>query len=169
MITVREERPEDIADIHRMNREAFGQDAEADLVDRLRAQAKTTLSLVAEQDGRIVGHILFSPVMIEAAAGTVTLQGLAPMAVLPSHQKQGIGSRLVARALAILKAAGHRGIVVLGHPAYYPRFGFVPASTYGIRCAYDAPDEAFMALELTPGALKGCSGLAKFEPEFAEI
>jgi putative acetyltransferase len=124
---------------------------------------------VAEQDGRIVGHILFSPVMIEAAAGTVTVQGLAPMAVLPLHQKQGIGSRLVARALAILKAAGRRGIVVLGHPGYYPRFGFVPASTYGIRCAYNIPDEAFMALELTPGAIKGCSGLAKFQPEFAGV
>jgi predicted N-acetyltransferase YhbS len=71
------------------------------------------------------------------------------MAVLPSHQRQGIGSRLVTRSLAILKAAGHRGILVLGHPAFYPRFGFVPAGTYGIRCAYDAPDEAFMALELT--------------------
>jgi putative acetyltransferase len=168
-VNIREEQPGDRATVHRINREAFGQDAEADLVDRLRANGKATLSLVAEQDDRIVGHILFSPVTIESAAGTITLLGLAPMAVLPPHQKQGIGTVLVERALALLKAAGHRGVVVLGHPGYYPRFGFIPASTFGIRCGYDAPDEAFMALELTPDALKGCSGLAKFQPEFAGV
>lgn len=168
-VTVREERPEDRTAIHHLNREAFGQDAEADLVDRLRASGKATLSLVAEQDGLVVGHILFSPVTIESAAGDVTIQGLAPMAVLPSHHKQGIGSLLVERAVAMLRASGHRGVVVLGHPEYYPRFGFVPASTFGIRSEYNAPDEAFMALELVPGGLKDCAGLTKFQPEFAGV
>jgi len=168
-VNIREEQPGDRATVHRINREAFGQDAEADLVDRLRANGKATLSLVAEQDDRIVGHILFSPVTIEAAGGAVTVQGLAPMAILPSHQRQGIGSRLVERALDMLRNAGHRGIVVLGHPGYYPRFGFLRASTFGIRSEYDAPDEAFLALELTPGGLKDCAGLAKFQPEFSGV
>jgi putative acetyltransferase len=166
---VREERPEDRAAIHRVNREAFGQVTEADVVDRLRANGKVTLSLVAEVNGQVVGHILFTPVTIGAAVGTIFVLGLAPMAVLPSYQRRGIGHRLVERALSRLRAAGHRGVVVLGHPAYYPRFGFVPAGIYGIRSEYDAPDAAFMALELIPGGLKDCAGLAKFQPEFAGV
>lgn len=168
MLTVREEQRGDRHAVREVTREAFEQDAEADIVDKLRANGNVTLSLVAEQDGRIVGHILFSPVTIEAAAGTVTLPGLAPMAVLPAFQRQGIGSRLVERALSLLSTSGHRGVVVLGHPGYYPRFGFVRASTVGIRCEYDAPDEAFMAIELIPGGLTGCAGIAQFQPEFAE-
>jgi putative acetyltransferase len=152
-----------------VNREAFGQDTEADLVDRLRANGKVTLSLVAEVNGQVVGHILFTPVTIGSAAGTTFVLGLAPMAVLPSYQRRGIGRRLVERALSRLKAAGHRGVVVLGHPAYYPRFGFVAAGTFGIRSEYDAPGAAFMAIELVPNGLKDCSGLAKFQPEFAGV
>jgi putative acetyltransferase len=91
------------------------------------------------------------------------------MAVLPPLQKQGIGSSLVERALTLLRDSGHRGIVVLGHPGYYPRFGFVPASTFCIRSEYDAPDAVFMAIELFPDGLKDCSGLAKFQPEFAGV
>jgi putative acetyltransferase len=152
-----------------VNREAFGQDREADLVDRLRANGKVILSLVAELNRQVVGHILFSPVTIESADRTITVLGLAPMAVLPPYQKRGIGGRLVERALAMLKAAGHRGVVVLGHPEYYPRFGFVPAGGFGIRSEYDSPDAAFMALELVPDGLKDCAGLAKFQPEFAGV
>lgn len=166
---IREEKKEDHAAIHRVNREAFGQDTEADLVDRLRANGKVILSLVAELNGQVVGHILFTPMTIESAGGTILVLGLAPVAVLPLYERRGIGGRLVERALARLIAAGHRGVVVLGHPEYYPRFGFVPASTFGIRCEYDAPDEAFMAIELTPGGLKDCPGLAKFQPEFAGV
>ncbi len=91
------------------------------------------------------------------------------MAVLPSFQKRGIGSLLVERGLSILKKAGHRGVVVLGHPQFYPRFGFAPARTFGIRCEYNVPDEVFMALELYAGGLKDCAGLAKYQPEFAGV
>jgi putative acetyltransferase len=152
-----------------VNQEAFGQDLEADLVDTLRANGKVVLSLVAELNGQVVGHILFTPVTIESANRTITVLGLAPMAVLPPYQRRGIGTGLVERALARLKTAGHRGVVVLGHPVYYPRFGFVPASTFGIRSEYDAPDAAFLALELIPDGLKDCAGLAKFQPEFAGV
>lgn len=168
-MTIREEQPEDISAIRHLNLEAFGQDAEADLVDKLRANGKATLSLVAEENGQVVGHILFSPVTVESSIRSITLQGLAPMAVLPSFQKRGIGGLLVRRGLDLLRKAGHRGIVVLGHPAYYLRFGFVPACTFGIRCEYNVPDEVFMALELQPGGLKDCSGLAKYQPEFADV
>jgi len=167
MITIRQEKPEDVAAIYTVNEQAFGQAAEAELVDKLRANGKVTLSLVAVQDGEIVGHILFSPMTIESGEQTFAAVGLGPMAVRPEFQKQGIGSQLIARGLEQCRAHGHACVIVLGHPEYYPRFGFVPASRYGIRCEYDVPDEVFMALELRDGALG--AGLAKYQPEFNEV
>jgi putative acetyltransferase len=166
---IREERPDDVPSIHAVTREAFGQEGEALLVDLLRRNGKAVLSLVAEDDGVIFGHILFSPVTIGTANGSVTVPGLAPMAVRPDRQRQGIGSLLVRRAIDLLRQAGHRAVVVLGHPDFYPRFGFVPASSFGIRCEYDVPEGVFMALELVPGGLRDCAGLAKYGPEFAEV
>lgn len=166
---VRQERPEDVAGIRRVNVQAFGQPAEADIVDLLRARGKVILSLVAAQGDLIVGHILFSPVMIESEGGLFTAVGLAPMAVLPELQKQGIGSQLVKHGLEQCRQTGHDCVVVLGHAEYYPRFGFVPASRYGITCEYDVPDEVFMALELREGALKDRTGIAKYQPEFNEV
>ncbi len=136
----------------------------------LRMRNKVTVSLVAEQDGRIVGHILFSPVTIVSTGTVFPAVGLAPMAVLPELQRQGIGSLLVENGLAeCRRRAGHECIVVLGHPEYYPRFGFVPASEYGLKCEYDVPDEVFMAIEPRKGALLGRAGTVKYQPEFNEI
>jgi putative acetyltransferase len=166
---VRQERPGDVAAIRHVNEQAFGQPAEANLVDMLRARGKVILSLVAVQGDRIVGHILFSPVMIESEGELFAAVGLAPMAVLPEFQKQGIGSQLIKRGLEQCRKNGHACVVVLGHAEYYPRFGFVPASRHGVTCEYDVPDEVFMALELREGALEGHAGVAKYEPEFKEV
>jgi len=165
-LVIRREIPRDIPFIHGVNEAAFDTTAEARLVDALRAAGGVTLSLVAEERGEIVGHILFSPVTIEGRPG-IDAVGLAPMAVVPPKQKQGVGSRLVREGLAELRQRGCAGVVVLGHPRYYPRFGFVPASRFGLRCEYDSPDEAFMALELVPGALAGASALVRYRPELS--
>ncbi|HJQ26168.1 MAG TPA: N-acetyltransferase [Blastocatellia bacterium] len=169
MILIRTEQPEDIAAIRRVNERAFDNPLEANLVDLLRERGKITLSLVAVHDAQVVGHILFSPVVIEAAAQPVAAVGLAPMAVLPEWQRQGVGSRLVRAGLDECRRLGHRAAVVLGHANYYPRFGFVPASRYHIGSEYDVPDEVFMAMELQPGALADCAGIARYQPEFNEV
>ena len=169
MLIVRNEKPEDIAAIHEVNEKAFGQPAEANLVDALRANGKVTISLVAVQDDRVVGHILFSPVTIESEEESLAAVGLAPMAVLPEFQNQGIGSRLVRAGLDGCRKALHESVVVLGHPQYYPRFGFTPASRYGIKSEYDVRDEVFMIMELREGALAGRSGVVKYQPEFNEV
>lgn len=167
IVKIRQEIPQDVAAIDRVNELAFDRRGEAELVKALRKGQKITLSLVAVQDAQIVGHILFSPMRIIAGDGTgAPAVGLGPVAVLPARQRQGVGSMLVEAGLAECKAAGHEIALVLGHPSYYPRFGFRPAVDYGIKCAYDVPDDAFMALELEPGALSNVSGVAHYEPEF---
>lgn len=169
MIVIRHEKPEDITAIHHVNHQAFGQPAEANLVDALRRNGKALISLVAEDNGRIIGHILFSPVAIETANGLAEGVGLAPMAVWPERQNEGVGSRLVKAGLMECRNAGHRFVIVLGHPEFYPRFGFVPASRFGISSEYDVRDEVFMAMELQKGSLAGFAGIAKYQPEFNEV
>jgi putative acetyltransferase len=127
------------------------------------------LSLVAVHEGQVVGHILFSPVDIEREGARETAVGLGPMAVLPEYQRQGVGSRLVREGLDWLGRAGHGGIIVLGHPGYYPRFGFERASRFGLRWEVACPDEAFMALELRPGALGARPGIVRYRPEFSAV
>jgi putative acetyltransferase len=166
---VRPEKPEDVPAIRIVNERAFGGAAEADLVDALRRNGKATISLVAEDDGRVVGHILFSPVTIEASERELVGVGLAPMSVIPERQNQRIGSLLVEEGLRRCREEGHRSVVVLGHPGYYPRFGFVPASRFGIKSEYDVADEVFMVMELQEGALSGCAGVVKYQPEFNEV
>jgi putative acetyltransferase len=166
MITIRPEQPEDLAAIHHVVKMAFERTAEADLVDHLRRNGKASLSLVAEDNGRIVGHILFSPVVIETAQGPFHGMGLAPLAVDPERQNEGIGSNLVRQGLRECRQMGHPYAIVLGHPEYYPRFGFVPASRYGIKSTYDVRDEAFMAIELTTDTLRNAAGIANYQPEF---
>lgn len=165
---IREERPCDIAAIHRINASAFDTEAEANLVDVLRAQNAIIVSLVAEENGQPVGHILFSPVTLSPPS-TLKLAGLAPMAVLPEYQNRGIGSALVHAGIEACRQRGCDGIVVLGHAHYYPRFGFVPASRFGLRTEYDVPDEVFMAMELKKDVLKGQDALVLFHPAFQEI
>jgi putative acetyltransferase len=166
---IRPEQPADRTAIHHVVaqafRQAFDSVTEADLVDKLRANGKAIVSLVAVEDDQVVGHILFSEVMI----GETTIIGLAPLAVLPSHQKQGLGAQLTTAGIAACRNAGYKAMVVLGHPEYYPRFGFVPASRFGIRSEYDVSDETFMAMELQPGALAHCAGVAKYQAEFNAV
>lgn len=166
-LLIRHETPADILAIRAVNQAAFETGAEAALVDALRENAKFTLSLVAAIEGEVVGHILFTDIEMEPGGVEPRILGLAPMAVLPAWQGQGIGSALVRRGLEDCLELGYRGIVVLGHPAFYPRFGFTPASQHGITCIYDAPDEAFMALALGDGNLP--MGLALYQPEFAKV
>jgi len=138
--------------------EAFDTDAEANLIDALRRSGIPIISLVAEEHGQLVGHILLSPVTLDGNKPSISIAGLGPMAVLSDWQNQGIGSRLVEEGLKQCKRSGYEAIVVLGHPDYYPRFGFSPSLDYGIESEYDVPAEVFMAKEIHAGALDGCSG-----------
>jgi putative acetyltransferase len=168
MVTIREEQLEDTRQIQGVHQNAFGQNEEADIVNKLRKTCTNRISLVAVSGDQIVGHILFTPVTIQIEERVIEGIGLAPMAVLPEFQRQGIGSQLVNAGIDIIKKAKYPFIIVLGHPTYYPRFGFVPASRYGIRSEYEnVPDEAFMILVLDQAALKGVSGVAKYRPEFS--
>jgi len=166
---IRAEQPEDVDAVRKANIAAFGRDSEANLVDRLRG-VPSTLSFVAVEAGQIVGHICFSPVTIvgECPADWLIL-GLAPIAVLPNYQRQGIGSSLIQHGLKACAKHGCKAVVVLGHPDYYPRFGFIPAKQKGLNCEYTVPDEAFMVLELEPGGLKGCAGTVKYRSEFNQL
>ena len=162
---IRLEHSRDIAAVRAVNLAAFETPVEADLVEALREQASPVVSLVAEDVTGIVGHILFSPVTLDGLPHPAVM-GLAPMAVLPARQRQGIGVSLVRKGLERCRQTGAGGVVVLGHVEYYPRFGFVPASRFGLRCQYDVPDAAFMALELLSGAFAGRSGTVRYHPAF---
>ena len=164
----REEQPGDIPAIHRLNAAAFPTEAEADLVDALREQNALTLSLVAEENGEILGHIAFSP-MTTASPSNLKLIGLAPMAVVPERQNRGIGSALIREGIERCKQRGVDAIIVLGHPEYYPRFGFIPAARFNLRSEYGVPEEAFMALELKPGVLAGVAGEVRYHVAFQEL
>lgn len=165
-LLIRPEAAHDVAAIRQVNEKAFGRPAEARLVDALRASGAALLSLIAEHDGEIVGHVLFSPAAVVSGDSETPAVALAPVAVLPEHQKQGIGSALIEQGLAELRDAGHGLVIVLGHPDYYPRFGFVPASRFGIRCPFDVPDEVFMVHELREGAAPQGGGVVRYRPEF---
>lgn len=168
-ITIRPEQAADIRAVFAVHRAAFGQPDEAELVDRLRVSARPQVSLVAvAADGAIVGHIFFSPVTIEGAPDDWLAMGLAPVGVLPARQNAGIGDALCRAGLDACRALGAQAAVVLGHPPYYPRFGFAPAGRFGLHSEYDAGD-AFMALELTPGALADLRGLVRYAPAFANL
>lgn len=166
---IRAEKSEDIEAIRRVNVAAFGRESEADLVDQLRVLA-STFSFVAVEFEQIIGHIFFSSVAIEGASvDNLLVLGLAPVAVLPDYQRQGIGSLLIQHGLEKCAQFGFKAVVVLGSPAYYPKFGFISAKEKGLSCEYAVPDEAFMVLELVRGALKGCVGIVKYRSEFNEL
>lgn len=165
-ITVRAEQAADRPAVHAVNEAAFDTPAEADLIDALRGTTAwlPELSLVAEQDGEIVGHLLLSLVDVD---GTPTLS-LAPMAVRPDRQRAGIGTALVTAALERARTTSYPHVVVLGHPAYYPRFGFAPARAQGIETPYDVPDAAWMALPL-PGPRDAVRGTVRYPPAFDAV
>lgn len=166
MMIIRPEAPGDAAAVRVVNERAFGQPAEADLVDALRRGCDDALSLVAT-DEDVVGHILFTPVLVDGAAPSLAGMGLAPMSVLPEHQRRGVGSSLVRHGLDALRERGCPFVVVVGHPDYYLRFGFVPASKHGFLSQWQGiPDDVFMALILNPSAMGGVRGVARYRPEF---
>jgi len=164
-------RPEQEADQHQIriiNTSAFETDAEANLVDALRQSDIPLISLVADEANQLIGHILFSPVSLAESGHTPAITGLAPMAVLPAWQGKGVGSRLVREGLKYCTEAGYDVVVVLGHPDYYPRFGFVPASRFNIKSEYDVPDEVFMLKELKQSALTGVKGVIQYHEAFKQ-
>ena len=164
-ITIRQEVESDRQAIWKVNRSAFEYDDEANLVDALRDGRYVEVSLVAEKDGEIVGHILFSRLPIITNVGMVDAVSLAPMAVLPGHQRQGIGSQLVQAGLEVCREQGHKIVVVLGHPAYYPRFGFSAELARSLENPFGGGD-AWMALELVSGAAAGVEGRVEYPPPF---
>jgi len=161
---IRPEAADDHEAIRQVNRLAFGQDAEARLVDALRDGGFVRASLVAEAEGQVIGHILFSDLPILVESRTIPALALAPIAVVPKFQRQGIGTRLVEEGLRICRQDGHQIVVVLGHPHFYPRFGF--SAKLAERLASPYSGEAFMALELVPGALDGITGTVVYPPPF---
>jgi putative acetyltransferase len=162
---VRPELPSDRDAVRRVLATAFATPEEADLVDALRADAEPLVSLVAEADGDVVGHVMFSPVTLPDHPG-LRLMGLAPLAVVPARQRTGVGGALTRAGLERCRELGVGAVVVLGHPAYYPRFGFVPAGAFGVGCQFEAPAEAWMLLELEPGYLRGAGGTARWHAAF---
>ena len=164
---IRSEAPEDSSAIREINRRAFGGMQEAEIIDALRGSCPGIISLVAVLNEKLVGHILFSPVVIDSPRGAVSGMGLGPLAVIPDYQRQGIGSQLVSAGLEEVNELSSPFVVVLGHPDYYPRFGFERASAHGIRSQWSlVPDEAFMVLLLDKELMLGVSGTAYYRREF---
>jgi len=166
-VIVRGENTEDTEErsvIRSINEAAFGGPDEADLVDSLRTEGVVLVSLVAELEKRMVGHILFSRMSIETTTGSVSAAALAPMAVLPEHQRRGIGERLIRHGLDLLRGRGEQIVIVVGHPDYYPRFGFSSEKAGSLESPF--PSDAFMAMELSPGALDGVRGKVRYPAAF---
>lgn len=156
------------AAVHALNVAAFGSPTEARLIDALRRQTHPVVSLVAEENNTVVGHIIFSPISLTGHP-ELKIMGLALIAVAQAHQGKGIGSALVLAGLERCKQLGFGAAVVLGHIEYYPRFGFVPSTRFGIGCEYEVPEEAFMAIELQPGYLQGKSGTVHYHAATADV
>jgi putative acetyltransferase len=165
---IRPERPEDIDAIFEVNLQAFAQDGEARLVNALRADGDYDheLSLVAVSGDRIIGHILFPPITIVSESAETPALALAPLSVHQDFQCLGIGTALIEEGLKECQRLGHRIVIVVGHPSYYPKFGFTVARGFGINPPFPCPDEAFMALPLTSGALDGISGMVRYPVAF---
>lgn len=166
-IIIRPEQPAFIDSIAAVHRAAFGRDAEADIYLKLRQAPDfdPKLSLMALYDGKVVGHIIFSPMTIDDVAG-VKAFALGPVGVLPDYQGQQIGSALIYEGLEACRRAKSDAVFLLGHADYYPRFGFVPARAHGFQTTYDVPDENWLMLPLNREVVEGMSGVVHFAPEF---
>lgn len=165
MIEIRDEQPGDLGAVREVNRQAFHQEQEGRIIDALREHGGALLSMVAVDDGAVVGHIMFSPLTV----GPVVGAALGPMAVLPAYQRQGIGSQLVERGIERLRSDGCPFIVVIGHPEFYPRFRFQSAAAYGLTCEWDVPAAAFMVTILNPEVSGSLAGLAQYRAEFSTV
>jgi putative acetyltransferase len=163
-VIIRCESITDLPAIRDVNEAAFERTDEAGLVDRLRVEGVVLLSLVAEHRSQIVGHILFSRMWIDTAHRSISAVALAPMAVLPAYQRQGIGGRLIRDGLSRLRKQGEEIVIVVGHPDYYPCFGFSTEKARSLESPF--PGQAFMALDLRPGALDGMRGRVRYPPAF---
>jgi putative acetyltransferase len=169
---IREEKDQDILAIKEVNDLAFGRENESKLIEAIRNSEYFVpqLSLVAETDTQeIIGHILFSMITIETENGPFQSLALTPMAVKPKFQNKGIGSALVREGLKRCAELGYHSVVVLGHPDFYPKFGFIPASTKGIKAPFEVPDEVFMIYETKPGSLNGVKGIVKYPEAFSAV
>ncbi len=168
--TIREEEEKDHKQINDVNKLAFQQENESKLIEKIRKSENfiPELSIVAEINNRIVGHILFSKIKIIGDSDYESL-ALAPMAVIPEFQKRGIGSELIKKGIDKAKELGFDSIIVLGHKEYYPKFGFQRASEWHIKCPFEVPDDAFMAIELTEKALESKAGTVEYPDEFNEV
>lgn len=164
---IRKEKPEDINEIHNINSTVFETNAEADLVDRLRDSGIPIISLVAEIDHKLVGHIIFTPMTGDNS--DIKIAGLAPMAVLPEYQNKGIGSALVEKGLEYCAYDKYEAVAVLGHPNYYPKFGFIPSTRFDLISEYDVPKEVFMVKELVSNSLSNIRGVIKDHEEFGKL
>jgi predicted N-acetyltransferase YhbS len=171
MLFIRPERKEDYPRITEINNLAFKQENEGRLVENLRKNTGfiPELSLVAQEDNEVVGHILFFPIKIIDDKLIHTSLALAPMSVHPEHQGKGIGSALVRQGLKAAKEKGFKSVIVVGHANYYPRFGFKPAASWNIKAPFDVPEDVFMAIELTENGLKNVRGTVKYPDEFNDV
>lgn len=167
-MSIRAEEEQDWDSVRAVYESAFGRSAEAGLVAVLRGQARPVISLLAEDGGVIVGHIMLSPVALSGHPER-QLMGLAPLAVVPQRQRSGIGSALVRAGFEQCEHLGFEAVVVLGHPAYYRRFGFAPAARFGLECEYDVPVERFMVVELRSGCLSGAAGKVTYHAAFSTV
>jgi putative acetyltransferase len=167
-MNIHQETEKDYPAVRKINESAFETTEEADLVDSLRNNPNyiPELSLVAEDEGEVIGHILFTPINIIDIEVDHKLIALAPMAVLPKYQKKGIGSALIKAGFEKAQELGYKAVIVLGHPGYYPRFGFVPAEQFDIHPPVEEWKEAFFAKELESGSLKNVSGTVSYLKEF---
>lgn len=165
---IRDETEADHSAVRRLLLAAFEADGESRLVTALRSTATPLVSLVAEQQGSVIGHILFSPVTLDDGT-SLRLMGLAPMAVLPEHQRRGVGAALVEAGLQRCRELEVGAVVVLGHADYYPKFGFAPSTKFDIKCEYDVPAEVFMLQELRSDYLKDHAGTVRYHEEFNKL
>jgi putative acetyltransferase len=189
LVCLRPEQPGDEGGIRQINESAYGRRTEADLIEAARDAGAIRLSTVAVMGGRsaqgrivqtvertgmcsqeviggeLVGHALFTPVTVTTDRGDIELLGMGPVAVLPAKQHNGIGTMMISGCLEHLRVLQNRGVVVIGELGFFRRFGFIPASRWGLRCATEVPDDRFLVLELTPGALAGVSGSVRYRPE----
>ncbi len=166
---IREELAEDISGVRRVEEAAFGRRGEAELVDLIRQRGAVTLSLVAVEDGEVLGHVLFSPGTVTDGKESWPCEGMGPVAVMPERQRQGIGSKLIEEGLEKCWQRGAKAVFVLGDPAYYGRFGFTRTDRFGIRCEFEVPPEDFMVTAVKEGALNGWSGVMHYQPEFKDV
>ncbi len=168
-LNIRPETAVDADAIYKVESAAFGRPDEANLIRKLQQREAEIISLVACLDEALVGHILFSPVTVKNDEGGFTAVALGPLAVMPAHQQKGIGSELCRAGLAACLQANYEMVFVLGHSAYYPRFGFVPSAPLGLCCQFDVSEEAFMVAELVPDALQNKRGVVYYHRLFSQV